>query len=93
MEDLLKLRLAVSPHPFHNTGIDYFGPIFVKVLRSHVKRWGCIYTCMTTRAFQLEISLFLDTDSFINTLERFITRRGLPALLLSDNGSNFKGDG
>ncbi|XP_071483331.1 uncharacterized protein [Diadema antillarum] len=33
----------------------------------------------------------LDTDSFINTLRRFISRRGKPSKIISDNGSNFRG--
>ena len=91
MGNLPKERLAVNTPPFFNTGIDYFGPIYVKVLRSRAKRWGCVFTCMTTRAIHLEVSESLDTDSFINTLERFINRRGYPNTILSDCGSNFKG--
>ena len=33
----------------------------------------------------------MDPDSFINTIQRFINRRGRPNTILSDCGSNFKG--
>ena len=33
----------------------------------------------------------MDTDSFINALQRFISRRGKPNTIMSDCGSNFKG--
>ena len=46
---------------------------------------------MLTRVVHLELVELLDTDSFINALERFINRRGKPNTLLSDSGSNFKG--
>lgn len=33
----------------------------------------------------------MDTDSFINALNRFMCQRGVPELIRSDNGSNFIG--
>ena len=91
MGNLPKGRLAINSPPFCETGVDYFGPIKVKILRSTIKRWGCIFTCMTTRAIHLEVADSLSTDSFINTLERFMNRRGQPKTIYSDCGSNFKG--
>ena len=77
--------------PFTNTGIDYFGPIYVKQGRSQVKRYGCLFTCLAIRAVHVEVAHSLDTDSFINALRRFISRRGHPKTIYSDNGSNFVG--
>ena len=91
MANIPTARLAINCPPFYNTGIDYFGPLYVVVKRSKVKRWGCIFTCMTTRGIHLEVADTLSTDSFINTLERFINRRGQPNCIFSDNGSNFRG--
>ena len=91
MANLPPTRLAISSPPFTHSGVDYFGPMQVKVLRSRAKRWGCIFTCLTTRAVHLELVESLSTDSFINTLERFINRRGTPSSITSDCATNFKG--
>ena len=56
---------------------------------SQLKRYGCIFSCLTIRAVHIELAHSLDTDSFINTLRRFIARRGKPVLLRTDNGTNF----
>ncbi|XP_063968368.1 uncharacterized protein LOC129265564 [Lytechinus pictus] len=91
MADLPKERVTPGTPVFHNSGVDFFGPFFVKQGRSHVKRYGCIFTCMATRAVHLEVANSLETDTFINALRRFINRRGQPAKIWSDNGSNFRG--
>ena len=54
-----------------------------------MKRYGCVFTCFTTRAVHIEISHFLDTDSMLNALRRFISIRGCPGQIKSDRGSNF----
>ena len=33
----------------------------------------------------------LSTDSFINAVLRFVSRRGPPRIIYSDNGTNFRG--
>ena len=91
MADLPECRLAMNSPCFYFTGVDFFGPLQIKQGRAHHKRWGCLFTCMSTRAVHLEVSESLDTSSFLNTLERFINRRGHPKTILSDCGSNFKG--
>ncbi len=91
MSDLPEDRLEPGLPPFSNVGVDLFGPIYVKIGRSLVKRYGCLFTCLTIRAIHLEVAHSLDTDSFINALQRFICRRGQPKLMRSDNGSNIVG--
>ena len=39
----------------------------------------------------LEVAQSMDTDSFVNSMRRFIARRGIPKVMRSDNGSNFVG--
>ena len=91
MADLPTARLSVGRPPFFHTGVDLFGPFLVKQGRSVVKRYGCIFTCMTVRAVHLEVLHSLSADSFISALRRFVSRRINVAHLHSDNGSNFTG--
>ncbi|XP_068704024.1 uncharacterized protein [Montipora foliosa] len=77
--------------PFTFLGIDYFGPFLVRLKRNSIKRYGCLFTCLASRAVHIEISHSLDTNSFIDALRRFIARRGSPEIIRSDNGTNFHG--
>lgn len=77
--------------PFTDVGVDYFGPIDVKRSRSHLKRYGVLFTCLTSRAVHLEVAYTLDADSYINAVRRFVYRRGPVSSIRSDNGTNFVG--
>lgn len=46
---------------------------------------------ITNLSLHMEIVLFLNTDSFLLCLRRFIERRGKPSLMYSDNDTNFGG--
>ena len=90
MADLPKERLAFASKPFTNTGLDYFGTFYVSVKRSTEKRWwGFLFTCLTTRAVHFEVVPSMDTSSCVMGIERFVSRRGIPAVIWSDNGTNF----
>ena len=91
MADLPQGRLQYDTPCFSHVGIDYFGPLLVKQGRSQVKRYGCLFTCLTMRAIHIEIAHGLDNNSFLNALRRFISRRSNPTHLYSDNGTNFVG--
>ena len=91
MASLPKERLALCEPPFTNAGVDYFGPMYVKRGRVIEKRWGCLFTCLTTRAVHLKLAGDMSTDSFIMALRRFPGRRGNPKTMRSDNGTNFVG--
>ena len=91
MADLLYCRVQTDKPPFYKVGIDYFGPFLVKQGRSWIKRYGFIFSCLTTRAVHIEVASDLSTDSFINALRRFMVRRGQPDKIFSDNGTNFVG--
>ena len=73
MPNLPKERLTPDKPPFTFVGVDYFGLIEVKQGRPHVKRYRCLFTCLTMRAVHIEVAHFLDTDSMINALRRFIS--------------------
>ncbi len=91
MADLPAERLGYKQPCFAFTGIDYFGPLLVTVRRSTEKRWGFLFTCLTTRAIQLKVVNSLDTSSCILAIQRFIARRDKPVVFWSDNGTNFVG--
>ena len=54
------------------TGVDYFGPIFVKQGRAMVKQWGC---SKTVRAVHIQLAPSFSAHSFINALQRFFGRK------------------
>ena len=91
MAPLPRERLTTGRPPFVHTSVDFFGPLFVKSGRSQLKRYGCIFTCLCTRAVHLELVESLDTPSFLNAFSRFTDRRGRPVYMFSDNATNFVG--
>ena len=89
MANLPEDRVSPSEPPFTYVEVDCFGPLFVRQGRSTVKRYGVLFSCLAIRAIHIEVGYSLNTDSFINALRRFISRRGQPQGIRSDNGSNF----
>jgi hypothetical protein len=89
MADLPKDRVIPNNPPFTFVGVDCFGPFLVKKGRSLVKRYGVLFTCLMIQAIHIEIAYSLDTDSFLQSMRRFIARRGHPEVMRSDNGTNF----
>lgn len=45
---------------FQNTGIDFFGPMYVKEKHSTVRVYGSLFVCMLTHAFHVERELVGD---------------------------------
>ncbi|XP_043235722.1 uncharacterized protein LOC122388596 [Amphibalanus amphitrite] len=76
---------------FEVCAVDYAGPFRTKQGRGKVrqKRYLCIFVCLRTKAVHLEMAYSLDTASFLRALMRFMSRRGCPAEIRSDNGRNF----
>ncbi|XP_066596616.1 uncharacterized protein [Prorops nasuta] len=80
---------------FEHTGVDYTGPFLVKLHRGRnaksIKCYVAVFVCLSTRAVHLELVSRQDTEAFLAALSRFISRRGKPAFMYSDNGLNFQG--
>ena len=93
MGPLPQVRLRFTFRACDQTAVDYAGPFTtIQGRRRHrLKRWLCVFTCFSTRAVHLEVAWGLGTDSFLNALTRFTTRRGVPKEMVSDNGTNFVG--
>ena len=85
----------VQPSPtFHVTGVDFCGPFYYKAEvrnRPAVKCYICVFVCFATKATHLELVEDLSTPSFIAALKRFISLRGKPYAVWSDNATNFVG--
>ena len=90
MANLPEDRLQESA-PFTFAGVDVFGPFTIKEGRKSLKRYGLLFTCLSSRAIHLESLCTLETDSFIQALRRLISRRGNVSILRSDRGTNFIG--
>jgi len=63
--DLPKERLSPYQPPFTYTGLDCFGPFYVKRSRSTVKVYGCIFVCFNSRVVHIEDVSSLETDTFM----------------------------
>ena len=91
---LPSVRTTPAP-PFYNTGVDFAGPLTLRVGYTrkpvHIKCYVAVFVCMSTKAVHLDLCERLTTDDFMATLRRFVARRGCPAHVYSDNGSNFVG--
>ena len=91
MADLPSSRAGYRLQPFTHCGLDFFGPMEVKIGRRREKRYGVMFTCMTIRAIHLELASELSSDSTMMAIKRFIGRRGRPKIIYCDNCRNFKG--
>ena len=77
--------------PFAYCAVDMFGPFIVRVKKSDMKCYGAMFTCLASRAVNIEVTRSFDTVSFIQGLRRLIAHKGNMRQICSDNGSNFVG--
>lgn len=77
--------------PFTSVGLDYFGPLLVRVGWSQVKRWVALFTCLAIRAVHIEVVHSLSAESCIMAVRRFVARRRPPAEFYTDNATCFQG--
>ena len=91
MAPLPKEILQLYKPSFTFSGVDFFGPLMVKWGRGSAKCWGCLFTCLITRAVFLELVPSLETDDFIMALWQFVSRKGPPTEIRSDRGTHFVG--
>lgn len=92
MANLPACRQQSYTPPFLYTSCDYFGPIKVKVGRNKTaKHYGIIFTCLNTRAVHCQLAPDLTTMELLQVLRRFLSYRGYPKVLISDNGTQMVG--
>ncbi|GFX96375.1 integrase catalytic domain-containing protein [Trichonephila clavipes] len=94
MADLPNARVSIA-RVFSKVGLDFCGPFHIKLISGRAKKmykcYICIFVCFVVKAIHLEIVSNLSTEAFIGSLKRFISRRGRPSDIFSDNGTNFVG--
>lgn len=93
MGDLPSYRIIAAP-TFLKVGVDFAGPIYIKQTArkaAPVKGYICVFVCMVSKAMHLEVVENLSTEAFLAALQRFVSRRGVPEEVYSDNGTNFIG--
>ena len=59
--------------------------------RKEMKRYGFLFTCLSSRAIHIESTNSLSTNAFIQALQRFVSRRGNARIISTNNGTNFVG--
>ena len=94
MVNLPTERITPS-RPFTRTGLDFAGPLLIKspMSKATQKAYIFIFVCFSTKAIHIELVSALTTSACIAGLKRFVSRRGLPSTIYSDNGTNFIGAG
>lgn len=85
--DLPLERVSEDP-PFMHTGLDFAGPLYVA--NSHSQQEKAYITCVAMLAMHLELVKDLGVETFLLVFRRFAGRRGLPAMLISDNAKAFQ---
>lgn len=94
MASLPKDRVLIS-RPFDKVGVDFAGPFQIRSSRLRkapsTKGYIALFVCMVTKAVHIELVSSLSTDAFLMTFKRFISRRGNPSIVYSDNATNFLG--
>ena len=90
----LPLFRVLEGPTFTFTCVDFAGPLYVKSsppCKEDNKMWICLFICAVTGAVHLEVVADLSVSTYIRCLKRFVSRRGLPHKIVSDNEKTFQG--
>ena len=89
MADLPDCRLPSANYfPFLTTGLDFVGPFPIKDNRQFEKHC-LLFTCLVTRAVYIETCADLNTETTLMEIRRFVSLRGNPQQIYSDNATTF----
>ncbi|XP_033221155.1 uncharacterized protein LOC117175554 [Belonocnema kinseyi] len=85
---------TTNSRPFTHTGMDYAGPFQIRFApgRGHkiYKGYIVLFVCCDTRVIHLELVSDYTSQGFLAAYQRFVSRRGMPAHLYSDNGTTIQ---
>ena len=70
LADLPRERLDKHMFSLTHTEVDYFKHMKEEFLRRTMKTWCCLFTCLTTRAVQIEVA-----QSCLAAVTKFIAKR------------------
>lgn len=81
--------------PFLHCSVDYAGPVLIADRKGRgcklIKSYLCIFVCMAVKAVHLELVTDLTKEAYMAALHRFISGRGKPISITSDNATTFVG--
>jgi len=84
-----------SSKSFLTTGVDYAGPISLRLgpprSKTITKGYIAIFVCFMTKTVHIVVVTSLSTEAFLAARRRFIARRGKPRTICSDNINKFQG--
>ncbi|XP_075263347.1 uncharacterized protein LOC142354895 [Convolutriloba macropyga] len=91
MGDLPREQLVPS-FAFSHCGLDYCGPFYTKNgTRTLLKTYVGFFICFSTKAVHIEPVMSLTKDDCLAAIKRFVSRRGIPDEIYSDNSKTFIG--
>ena len=76
---------------FACSGVDFAGPFYIKEPEGfgNSKVWIVLYTCCITCAVHFELVPDMIAQTFLRSFKRFISRRGVPVQMVSDNAKTY----
>jgi Pao retrotransposon peptidase/Integrase zinc binding domain len=96
---------AVNPAPaFYHTMLDYAGPISIQYTKrktrsatnmddetkiTNSKAWIAVFVCRVTGMYHIELVSKLTKDAYLGAYKRYVSTRGLPKTLRTDNQTCF----
>ena len=89
--DLPEFRFDIQ-RPWRVTFLDMTGHMYFKDKHGNAEKvYFIVFVCASTGSGHIELSVDASSEAFTNSFERFCARKGVPALVISDHGSNFTG--
>ena len=81
---------AAKQRSFAHCGADFGGPIRVKIQGTIHKAYFVLFTDMISRAVHCELTLSQNLNDFLLAWRRFVARRGIPAVIYTDQARVFQ---
>ena len=89
--DLTLFRLS-GKFAFTYSAVDYVGPLYISNIYGKlqkIKCWIVLFSCVSTRVIHLHLVHDCSLPECVRVLKSFFAARGVPTVIISDNGSQF----